>query len=138
MAGQGEAKKPRTCAVCSKTATSVCARCKAVNYCSRECQKGSWSEHKKSCQKASASGDVPCPPGCNGQHASHVVHIDEKTHAELSVCLEVVYLISADKQRYIPSKAGNPKAVPYHSVIWSSAEEVEQQRQRWMAGLPLV
>ena len=27
----------------------VCARCRAVRYCSRECQLGHWREHKSEC-----------------------------------------------------------------------------------------
>ena len=30
-----------------------CTRCRSVNYCSPECQKANWSEHKKSCKEAS-------------------------------------------------------------------------------------
>lgn len=32
---------------CTNPATSVCAKCKLVKYCSRECQLQDWPEHKK-------------------------------------------------------------------------------------------
>jgi hypothetical protein len=42
------------CANCKKAATneiklSKCSRCKAVSYCSKECQKADWKMHKQSC-----------------------------------------------------------------------------------------
>ncbi len=45
------------CSVCDKSDDSnsktmkTCGRCKAVQYCSRECQKADWKEHKKKCGK---------------------------------------------------------------------------------------
>lgn len=39
------------CPVCDKTVTAMCARCKKIGYCSRECQKKHWnSGHKNNCQ----------------------------------------------------------------------------------------
>ncbi|RIA79565.1 hypothetical protein C1645_840398 [Glomus cerebriforme] len=37
------------CKVCQKPSTSKCAKCHQIFYCSRECQKEDWNEHKKSC-----------------------------------------------------------------------------------------
>ena len=35
---------------CAKEeASSVCARCQTVRYCSRECQRADWKAHKKTC-----------------------------------------------------------------------------------------
>ena len=40
----------------SEEASSVCGRCEAVRYCSRECQRADWKAHKAACA-AVQSGD---------------------------------------------------------------------------------
>ena len=43
------------CVKCGKDgATKRCARCRSAKYCSVECQKSHWSEHKKNCQAPQA------------------------------------------------------------------------------------
>ena len=39
------------CDVCSKSATLKCGRCGITWYCSQDCQKLQWKEHKKGCGK---------------------------------------------------------------------------------------
>ena len=41
----------------SEEARSVCARCQAVRYCSRECQRADWKAHKQACVAAVAAGN---------------------------------------------------------------------------------
>ena len=36
-------------------AKSTCSRCKSVWYCSRECQRESWGQHKLVCKKSQAN-----------------------------------------------------------------------------------
>ncbi len=36
----------------SDEASSVCSRCQAVRYCSRECQRADWKAHKRVCAAA--------------------------------------------------------------------------------------
>ena len=36
----------------SEEASSVCGRCGAVRYCSRECQRTDWKAHKPACTAA--------------------------------------------------------------------------------------
>jgi MYND finger len=38
------------CSRCPATATSRCARCKSVAYCSRACQRADWPTHKEQCK----------------------------------------------------------------------------------------
>jgi FOG: Ankyrin repeat len=45
-------KKQGTCSVCSKQATQKCGKCKLAYYCSAQCQKDSWAQHKSFCQEA--------------------------------------------------------------------------------------
>jgi len=37
------------CGSCSKFATQKCEKCESVYYCSKECQKLNWKEHKQLC-----------------------------------------------------------------------------------------
>ena len=46
-----------SCGVCGHPATSCCAKCKAVFYCSKEHQRSHWKTHKKVCNKAGPSPD---------------------------------------------------------------------------------
>ena len=38
----------------SEEASSVCGRCEAVRYCSRECQRTDWKAHKPACTAGTA------------------------------------------------------------------------------------
>lgn len=44
-----------TCATCEKQCDiQLCVQCLSIGYCSRECQKIDWKEHKKECRSTSA------------------------------------------------------------------------------------
>jgi len=43
-------KPTRKCDVCSSLPAKPCARCKRAFYCSAECQKSAWKNHKKTCK----------------------------------------------------------------------------------------
>lgn len=69
--------------MCGKAAQLLCSRCKAVRYCSRECQKAHWKEHKKVC-KAPSNGAQ--------KSAEELAAIEKKKkeEAELKAFLEMV------------------------------------------------
>jgi hypothetical protein len=46
---------PHVCAVCGKSAISLCAGCKKVAYCGPKCQKADWSTHKSICKNPAIS-----------------------------------------------------------------------------------
>lgn len=43
---------PNKCSMCEKETETKCSRCKAKRYCSVECQRKDWKEHKKTCGKS--------------------------------------------------------------------------------------
>jgi len=47
MARQALAR--RQCAVCEREAFSLCGTCKCIRYCSPECQRADWTNHKPHC-----------------------------------------------------------------------------------------
>jgi hypothetical protein len=44
----------RYCAACGKPAASTCGKCRAVAFCSRDCQVLNWKSHKSMCGKVKA------------------------------------------------------------------------------------
>jgi hypothetical protein len=42
----------KKCSMCEKETETKCSRCKEKRYCSVECQKKDWKEHKKTCGKS--------------------------------------------------------------------------------------
>jgi hypothetical protein len=46
------------CSVCSKETTKRCSRCKAVHYCSTECQTKDWENHNEKCKRFKYVQDV--------------------------------------------------------------------------------
>jgi hypothetical protein len=64
-----------SCQVCEKgkaegVKLSFCNSCRSVSYCSRECQKADWKNHKSICKKLNV-GD-----------AKQIVHSDHQSNAE--------------------------------------------------------
>lgn len=51
--GECEADVRVACAACGRTLPSMkrCTQCRAVLYCSRDCQVKHWGEHKESCKR---------------------------------------------------------------------------------------
>lgn len=47
---------------CEETGKLKCAGCSSVYYCSQQCQKTHWSEHKTVCKKATSSSPTPSSP----------------------------------------------------------------------------
>jgi hypothetical protein len=47
----------KVCHYCNKTVEKLlkCSKCKRVKYCSKECQKAHWKDHKKDCEAANNS-----------------------------------------------------------------------------------
>lgn len=69
---------PAQCAFCDKTASpdvslKRCAKCQTTQYCSRDCQKADWKQHKKLCTQnvwtRNTAGSAPNPPNA-GSNAS--------------------------------------------------------------------
>ena len=50
---------------CMKPGDRRCSRCKKMFYCSKECQKSEWLEHKKDCQKAEDKREINMNNGMN-------------------------------------------------------------------------
>jgi hypothetical protein len=46
------------CNVCQKPSKSQCAKCHQTYYCSKECQKKNWKDHKKSCGEPSIQQSI--------------------------------------------------------------------------------
>mmetsp|Transcript_19975 Transcript_19975/g.49097 ORF Transcript_19975/g.49097 Transcript_19975/m.49097 type:complete len:366 (+) Transcript_19975:78-1175(+) len=65
--------KSQQCGHCGKSGTSkefqlsllLCSRCRLTRYCSKECQRADWKEHKKTCVPATSKPGDQKPPASN-------------------------------------------------------------------------
>ena len=46
------------CSICAQPATQKCSRCRRVWYCSRQCQRAAWKEHKDECAVLAQLGET--------------------------------------------------------------------------------
>jgi len=58
------------CRLCGALAYQLCGRCRGIYYCSKECQKNHWKDHKKDCRPADAAAD-----GLNAAANNHNVMV---------------------------------------------------------------
>jgi len=49
--GGSDSSGSSSCYVCGKMTTQKCSACKKVHYCSKDCQKINWRDHKPLCNK---------------------------------------------------------------------------------------
>lgn len=54
-----EEQQQMMCPSCGKPGKFLCSRCKSVRYCSKECQKAHWKEHKKVCKAPEEGAQNP-------------------------------------------------------------------------------
>jgi hypothetical protein len=52
--GFPKGKVPCAVPTCFRSGDNVCAKCKEIAYCSRECQMANWKQHKRTCEKRSS------------------------------------------------------------------------------------
>lgn len=48
-----ETLKSKNCSICGNESATKCGGCRVKRYCSAECQRKDWKEHKKECKKIS-------------------------------------------------------------------------------------
>ncbi|KAM6494778.1 protein of unknown function (DUF4470) domain containing protein [Amanita muscaria] len=49
--------QPAKYTICKDPGTMACSACKLVSYCSKECQKAHWKQHKQDCKNSMRSAD---------------------------------------------------------------------------------
>jgi hypothetical protein len=87
-------EKERVCAVCGASpAVKRCGACKAVNYCSAQCQREHWPNHKAFCGKKTEEDTV----------AREVALAEEKRRAGPERIAELNRIIEAERDRRSPA-----------------------------------
>ena len=78
------------CGFCGAEAIVKCARCKAIYYCDRNCQKRHWKEHKKVCKNVDgvSKKDIPLVEPLEAVDVSNLtlkVQVSSKYNEEIGV-----------------------------------------------------
>lgn len=61
----------RICGTCAENnATKKCAKCKAVQYCDRECQRIHWFVHKKECNREASNNGALQTSAVDSSHVA--------------------------------------------------------------------
>ena len=115
------------CALCHKpAATKRCGRCRAVVYCSRDCQARHWkSAHKLTC--GAAPPPVPPRPQTPGELAEDCARqLAERGYADVrSAALAAVESDAIRRRKRLPPAASRPHAK--HLVIEAKIDALERE-----------
>ncbi|MED6144856.1 hypothetical protein PIB30_019476 [Stylosanthes scabra] len=126
-----------SCAACGSRATKKCSRCKAVRYCSQECQQSHWkSGHKAKCAVSSnQNGTTNCvskPSAAGGKSSSSIALIpSSKTSRPIKKPKDVLFpydefikFFNSEKPGFPPCgllNCGNRHVLVTHKIWLNSA-----------------
>jgi splicing suppressor protein 51 len=77
----GVAPTDNICLKCEKTEAETgplkqCSKCKSARYCTRDCQKADWKQHKKNCASLDQAAGEALPAGTNNNTAPRALDLE--------------------------------------------------------------
>jgi hypothetical protein len=134
----------KLCKSCSLPASDVCAGCKAVYYCCRECQLAHWKEHKSYCKelKKSRSGAKDVLKAFN----SSVGNAKRVSSSKTTVNEMADYSVRMNEASQTDDKTG---AMMYFAKVWRTPDvhdllvdigmqEVTMKKNGFVGIIPLI
>jgi len=131
--------------ICGSVTKKHCGKCKSKHYCSRECQKNDWINHKNDCKEPTDSPtlakDSPAPVkdtrNWKDNRKLYVREINEEERKKFSSVLAMCYLKSRDGRRFLHCEKDASGAVPKDSIEWEKKEPRNVLLQKWTSGEPV-
>ncbi|KAJ3542900.1 hypothetical protein NM688_g5923 [Phlebia brevispora] len=114
----GKLNKDYGCAVCGAPAEKRCSQCQSVTYCSAECQKADWPQHKKTCRSLKGGTWVTAPfttqPFAGHPYMAHLNRFNSSRRDKITRAADAPpNNIHEDKSFLIKIQIGGPTMLIY-------------------------